>query len=46
MLYLAIAEDIHNEFFTNPFVRGQLIEYTIKLLIVDPSKQEIVAWKE
>ena len=46
ILYLAISDDIYNEFFTNPFIQNQLREHTIKLLIVNPIREEIVSWKE
>jgi hypothetical protein len=46
VLYLAIDEDIYNDFFSRLFVQNVLKEYGIKLLIFDSIKEEIILWKE
>ncbi|WP_219884613.1 XisH family protein [Merismopedia glauca] len=46
MLYLAISEDIYQEFFLNAFIQEVISDYQVKLLIVSHSRQEIALWKE
>ncbi len=46
ILYLAIDEDIYYDFFSRLFVQNVLQEYSIKLLIFNSIKEEIVLWKE
>ncbi|MBE9248141.1 XisH family protein [Dolichospermum sp. LEGE 00240] len=45
VLYLAISEDIYQEFFTDSFIQTVLQTYEIKLLVFDINKEEIVLWK-
>ncbi|MCG9886049.1 MAG: fatty-acid oxidation protein subunit alpha [Cyanobacteria bacterium] len=46
ILYLAISQDIYQEFFIKTFIQDSLAEYSIKLIIIDLDNQEIVLWKE
>ncbi|MFM7406252.1 MAG: XisH family protein [Cuspidothrix sp.] len=45
ILYLAISQDIYQEFFTDRFIQTVLQTYEIKLLVFDINKEEIVLWK-
>ncbi|MDB9307563.1 XisH family protein [Aphanizomenon sp. CS-733/32] len=45
VLYLAISQDIYQEFFTDSFIQTVLQTYEIKLLVFDINKEEIVLWK-
>ncbi|MEI6442176.1 MAG: XisH family protein [Nostocales cyanobacterium ELA583] len=45
VLYLAISQDIYQEFFTDSFIQTVLQTYEIKLLVFDMKKEEIVLWK-
>ena len=45
VLYLAISQDIYQEFFTDSFIQTVLQTYEIKLLVFDIKKEEIVLWK-
>ena len=45
ILYLAISQDIYQEFFTDSFIQTVLQTYEIKLLVFDINKEEIVLWK-
>lgn len=46
ILYLAISQDIYQEFFTKSFIQDSVAEYQIKLIIFNLSTEEIVLWKE
>lgn len=46
VLYLAISEDIYIEFFVKPLIQEIVAEYRIKLLIFNPTQEEVVLWKE
>jgi hypothetical protein len=46
ILYLAISEDVYQEFFLNAFIQEVISDYRVKLLIVSDSLQEIALWKE
>jgi hypothetical protein len=46
ILYLAISQDVYNDFFTNRFIQELIAEHQLKLLIFDVMKKEIVLWKE
>lgn len=46
IIYLAIAQDTYEDFFSRQFIQDAVAEYHIKLLIFDPVKQELVLWKE
>jgi hypothetical protein len=43
-VYLAVAEKIYNDFFQRESVQFLIAEFTIKLLIFDEIKEEIVQW--
>ena len=45
-LYLAIPDDVYEEFFINPFIQEVMAQHQIKLLIFSPNKEELVLWKE
>jgi hypothetical protein len=46
ILYLAISQDVYNDFFSNRFIQELIAEHELKLLIFDVMKKEIVLWKE
>lgn len=46
VLYLAISDDVYDEFFTNEFIQEAITEHKLKLLIFSIETQEIVLWKE
>jgi XisH protein len=46
ILYLAIPEDVYNEFFMRRFIQRAIAEYQLKLLIFNPDRKEIVQWRE
>lgn len=43
-LFLAIAKDVYQDFFTEPAVQEIVAEYKIHLIVFDPDIQEIVEW--
>lgn len=45
VLYLAISQDISQEFFIDSFIQSVLERYEIKLFVFHVQKQEIVLWK-
>ncbi|MEQ9000006.1 MAG: XisH family protein [Coleofasciculus sp. B1-GNL1-01] len=45
VLYLAIPTDTYNTLFHRQFIQDAIEEYQLKLLIFDPNKQRIAAWK-
>ncbi|XWK91250.1 MAG: XisH family protein [Phormidium sp.] len=45
-LYLAVPEDVDDEFFRRRFIQRAIEEHQLKLLIFDPQKEEIVRWKD
>lgn len=45
-LYLAISQEVYDDFFTHPFIQRVVAQNRIKLLIFDPNKQEVLLWKE
>ncbi|TXH71938.1 MAG: fatty-acid oxidation protein subunit alpha [Thiothrix sp.] len=44
-LYLAVADDTYQTFFTLPFIQLALAQYQVKVLIFNPEKAEISSWK-
>ncbi len=44
ILYLAVNEEIYNDFFLLPFPQLQIQEYKVKLIIYDVENEEIVRW--
>jgi hypothetical protein len=44
VLYLAISQDIYQEFFIDSFIQSVLERYEIKLFVFHVQKQEIVLW--
>ncbi len=45
ILYLAIPDDIYHNFFQDIFIQKVIDNYSIKLLIINPQKGEIILWK-
>ncbi|GBF80453.1 XisH family protein [Aphanothece sacrum] len=45
ILYLAIPDDIYQNFFKDSFIQKIIKNYSIKLIIVNPKKGEIILWK-
>ena len=45
ILYLAIPIDIHTTFFTEELTQMSIQDYDIKIIVFDPNKEAIVAWK-
>jgi hypothetical protein len=45
ILYLAIPDDIYNTFFQDSFIHKVIKTYSIKLMIVNPKKGEIILWQ-
>ena len=43
-LFLAIAQDVYQDFFMEPAVQDIVSEYGIHLIVFDPDEQEIVEW--
>jgi hypothetical protein len=46
VLYLAISQDIYQNFFTISFIQELIVEHQLKLLIFNPLKEEVILWKE
>ncbi len=44
-LYLAVPEDVYNEFFSRRFIQRVIVEHQLKLLIFNPNQEEIVEWR-
>ncbi|CUR35387.1 element excision factor XisH family protein [Planktothrix tepida] len=40
-MYLAINQDVYNDFFTNRFIQELIAEHQLKLLIFDAVQEEI-----
>lgn len=45
-LYLAVPEDVYDEFFRRRFIQRAIEEHQLKLLIFNPEREEIVRWKD
>ncbi|HBB34748.1 MAG TPA: fatty-acid oxidation protein subunit alpha [Cyanobacteria bacterium UBA8803] len=45
ILYLAVPEDIYEEFFTRRLAQMSVTRMQLNLLVFNPIKQEIVLWK-
>ncbi|MEG4959405.1 MULTISPECIES: XisH family protein [unclassified Microcoleus] len=45
-LYLAINQDVYNDFFCNRFIQELIAEHQLKLLIFDAIQEGILLWKE
>jgi len=46
ILYLAINQDVYNDFFSNRFIQELIAEHQLKLLIFEAIQEEILLWKE
>lgn len=45
-LYLAVPEDVFNSFFQERFVKSAVKSYDLKLVIYNPTQEEIVEWTD
>ena len=45
-LYLAVPVDVYDEFFSRRFIQRVIAEYQLKLLIFNPTQEEIVIWRD
>ncbi len=45
-LYLAVPEDVYDEFFRRRFIQRAIEEHQLKLLIFNPESEEIIRWKD
>lgn len=45
-LYLAVPEDVYKEFFIRRFIQRVIVEHQLKLLIFNPTQEEIVQWRD
>lgn len=45
-LYLAVPEDVYDEFFRRRFIQRSIEEHKLKLLIFNPESEEIVRWRD
>jgi hypothetical protein len=43
-LYLAIAQDVYQDFFQRPAIQEVIKDHQINLLIFEPSTEEIIQW--
>ncbi|MBI2876169.1 MAG: XisH family protein [Candidatus Tectomicrobia bacterium] len=43
-LYLAIAQDVYQDFFRRPAIEEIILDQQIHLLIFDPNTEEVVQW--
>lgn len=43
-LYLAVTLDIYEDFFTETVVRDLIGETDLRLVIIDPMKEEVIRW--
>ena len=43
-LYLAIARDVYQDFFSKPAVQDIVADHQIWLLVFDPDTEEIITW--
>ncbi len=46
VLYLAVPDDVYEDFFSRQFIQDVIAEYQVKLIIFDSEREEIVLWKE
>jgi glucose-6-phosphate 1-dehydrogenase len=45
VLYLAVPEDIYEDFFTRRLAQMSVTRMQLKLLVFNPVKEEVVSWK-
>ncbi len=45
-LYLAVPEDVYDDFFRRRFIQRVIAEHQLKLLIFNPEREEIVQWRD
>ena len=45
-LYLAVPEDVYEDFFMRRFIQRVIAEHQLKLLIFNPEREEIVQWRD
>ncbi len=44
-LYLAVPEAVYNEHFTSPLIQNMVTKNLIKILIFNPTTNEVISWK-
>jgi hypothetical protein len=44
-LYLAIRQEVFEDFFQYPFTQEILAEFNVSLLVFQPDTKEVVLWK-
>ena len=45
-LYLAVPEDVYDDFFRRRFIQRAIDEHQLKLIIFSPAREEIVRWRD
>ena len=43
-VFLAVAQDIYEDFFRQPAIQDIVAAHTMRLLVFEPTREEIVAW--
>jgi hypothetical protein len=43
-LYLAVAQDVYQEFFQRPAIQDIITDHQISLLVFEPTSEEIIQW--
>jgi len=43
-IYLAIADDVHQDFFLRPAIQEIVIDHEISLLVFNPDTEEVIRW--
>ena len=43
-LFLAIAQDIYEDFFRQPAIQDIVAAHQMQLLVFEPTREDIVAW--
>jgi hypothetical protein len=43
-LYLAVAQEVYQEFFQQPAIQEIITDHKISLLVFDPTTEEIIQW--
>jgi hypothetical protein len=43
-VFLAVAQDIYEDFFRQPAIQDIVAAHAMRLLVFEPTREEIVAW--
>jgi hypothetical protein len=43
-LYLAVAQDVYQDFFQRPAIQEVVTDHQISLLVFDPTSEEVIQW--